>query len=133
MLFGGTALVGRVDAARTLFGNVEPWLPAVGKRNTYPAWAVLEISVPGLMLAGDIVRCGALYPLCVSYLSTGVIDHLSIVPGSPETVAGIAAYAAGLRDRGAITSKLRSVRPTTLPHRLLQPTARYWYGTPAGR
>ena len=33
MLFSGTALVGRVEAARTLFGDVEPWLPAVGKRN----------------------------------------------------------------------------------------------------
>ena len=128
MLFGGTALLGRVDDARTLFADVEPWLPAVGKRNIYPKWAVLDVTVPGLMLAGDVVRCGALYPSCVSYLGTGVIDYWSIVPGNPQTVAGIAAHAAGLRDRARDHFETAIRQADELPHRLLQPTARYWYG-----
>ena len=103
-------------------------LPAVGKRNIYPKWAVLDTTVSGLMLAGDIVRCGALYSACVSYLGTGVIDYLSIVPGSPQTVAGIAAHAAGLRDRAREHFETAIHQADTLPHRLLQPTARYWYG-----
>jgi tetratricopeptide (TPR) repeat protein len=127
--FGGTALVGHVEAARTLFGDVEPWLPAVGKRNLYGRWAVLDASVPGLILAGDVRRCGALYPSCVSYLSTGAIgDWLPIVPGNPETVAGIAAHAAGLRDRARDHFETAIRQADELPHRLLQPTARYWYG-----
>ena len=127
--FGATALVGRVKAARMLFGEVEPWLAAVDKRNLYGRWAVLDASVPGLILAGDVNRCGALYPSCVSYLSTGAIgDWLPIVPGNPETVAGIAAHAAGLRDRARDHFETAIRQADTLPHRLLQPTARYWYG-----
>ena len=128
MRFSGTALVGRVEAARTLFGDVEPWLPAVGKRNILGAWTVLDVSVPGLMLADEVVRCGALYPSCVSYLGTGVIGDWSIVPGNPQTVAGIAAHAAGLRDRARDHFETAIRQADELPHRLLQPTARYWYG-----
>jgi hypothetical protein len=128
LLFHGTALVGRSDAARTLFRDVESWLPAVGKRNSSGAWTVLELSVPGLMLADDLGRCGALYPSCISYLSTGVTNHWSIAPGNPQTVAGIAAHAAGLRDRARDHFETAIRQADTLPHRLLQPTARYWYG-----
>ena len=111
--FGATALVGRVKAARMLFGEVEPWLAAVDKRNLYGRWAVLDASVPGLILAGDVNRCGALYPSCVSYLSTGAIgDWLPIVPGILKRWLALRptppACATG---RGTI-SKLRSVRPT---------------------
>ena len=128
MRFSGTALVGRIAVARTLFGEVEPWLPHVGQRNIFGAWAVLDTSVPGLMLADDVVRCGALYPSCVSYLGTGAVSDLSIVPGNPQTVAGIAAHAAGLRDRARDHFETAIRQADTLPHRLLQPTARYWYG-----
>ena len=86
------------------------------------------LSVPGLMLAGDVVRCGALYPSCVSYLGTGVISDWSIVPGNPQTVAGIAAHAAGLHDRARDHFETAIRQADELPHRLLQPTARYWYG-----
>jgi hypothetical protein len=112
-----------------LFGNVEPWLPAVGKRNLFTKWAVLDASVPGLILAGDVVRCGALYPSCVNYLSTGMmISYWSIVPGNPQTAAGIAAHAAGLRDRARDHFETAIRQADELPLRLLQPTARYWYG-----
>jgi hypothetical protein len=123
-----TALVGRVEDARTLFGDVKPWLPAVSKRNIVGAWVALDVSVPGLVLAGEVVRCGDLYPSCVSYLGTGVIGDWSIVPGNPQTVAGIAAHAAGLRDRARDHFETAIRQADELPHRLLQPTARYWYG-----
>ena len=127
--FSGTALVGRVEDARMIFGNVERWLPAIGKRNLFTKWAVLDASVPGLMLAEDVVRCGELYPSCVTYLSTGMmISYWSIVLGNPQTVAGIAAHAAGLRDRAREHFETAIRQADTLPHRLLQPTARYWYG-----
>jgi hypothetical protein len=66
--------------------------------------------------------------MCVSYLDTGVIDYWSVVPGNPETVAGIAAQAAGLRDRARDHFEAAIRQADTLPLRLLQPTARYWYG-----
>jgi hypothetical protein len=129
LLFSGTALVGRVQGARKLFRDVEPWLPAVRKHNIDRAWAILDVCVPGLRLADDVVRCGELYPLCVSYLGTGaMIGDFSTVPGNPETVAGIAAHAAGLRDRARDHFEVAIRQADALPHRLLQPTARYWYG-----
>jgi hypothetical protein len=129
MRFSGTALLGLVDDARTLFGDVEPWLPAVGKPNINGAWMVLDASVPGLILADDVARCGDLYSSCVSYLGTGtIVEWLAIVPGNPQTVAGIAAHAAGLRDRARDHFETAIHQADTLPHRLLQPTARYWYG-----
>jgi tRNA A-37 threonylcarbamoyl transferase component Bud32/tetratricopeptide (TPR) repeat protein len=128
LLFSGTALVGRVEAARTLFADVESWLPVVGKRNITAAWTVLDASVPGLMLTEDVIRCGTLYPSCVSYLNTGAIADWSIVPGNPQTVAGIGAHAAGLRDRARDHFETAIHQADELPHRLLQPTARYWYG-----
>jgi hypothetical protein len=127
MLFSATALAGSVVDARMLFRDVEPWLPAVGKRSIAGTWVVLDASVPGLMLTDDI-RCGTLYPSCVSYLGTGVIEGSSIVPGNPQTVAGIAAHAAGLRDRARDHFETAIRQADELPHRLLQPTARYWYG-----
>ena len=126
--FSGTAMMGRVEVARTLFGDVEPWLPAIGKRNILGAWLALDAAVPGLMLADDVVRCGALYPSCVGNLGSGVVGTWSIGPGNPQTVAGIAAHAAGLRERARDHFETAIRQADTLPHRLLQPTARYWYG-----
>jgi tRNA A-37 threonylcarbamoyl transferase component Bud32/tetratricopeptide (TPR) repeat protein len=126
--FSGTALAGRVEDARTLFEDVEPWLPAVGKRNVRGAWMVLDASVPGLMLVDDVVRCGALYSSSVSYIGTGgMVGDVNML-GNPQTVAGIAAHAAGLRDRARDHFETAIRQADTLPHRLLQPTARYWYG-----
>jgi hypothetical protein len=126
--FSGAALLGRREDARALFGAVEPWLPAVGKRNNNGAWLVLDVSVPGLMLADEVVRCGKLYPSCVSYLGTGMIGDFSILPGNPQTVAGIAAHAAGLRDRARDHFETAIRQADKLPLRLVQPTARCWYG-----
>jgi hypothetical protein len=86
--------------ARLLFRDVEPWLPAVGRRNILGSWLALSSSVPGLILTDDVVRCGALYPSCVSYLGTGtMVEWPSIDPRSPQIVAGIAAHAAATRPR----------------------------------
>jgi predicted ATPase len=127
--FSSTALAGRREDARLLFRDVEPWLPAIGKRNILGAWLVLSASVPGLILTDDVVRCGALYTSCVSYVGTGtIVEWPSIDPRSPQTVAGIAAHAAGLRDRARDHFETAIRQADELPLRLLQPTARYWYG-----
>jgi hypothetical protein len=129
MLCSGTALLGRAEDAHTLFGEVEPWLPAIDKRNLGRAWAVLDVSVPGLMQVGDVVRCGDLYPSCAAYLGTGtMINYWTIVPGNPQTVAGIAAHAADLRDRARDHFETAIRQADDLPLRLLEPTAHYWYG-----
>ena len=71
----------------------------------------------------------AAYPPCVAYLGTGVmINYSSILPGNPETVAGIAAHAAGLHQRARDHFEAAIRQADELPLRLLQPTARYWYG-----
>jgi hypothetical protein len=126
MLCSGTALLGRVDDADTLFGEVERWLPAIDKRNLGRAWAVLDVSVPGLRQVGDVVRCGDLYPSCAAYLGTGtMINYWTIVPGNLQTVAGIAAHAADLRDRARDHFETAIRQADDLPLRLLEPTAHY--------
>jgi hypothetical protein len=57
-----------------------------------------------------------------------VVSEWAIVPANPQTVAGIAAHAAGLHDRARDHFETAIRQADALPHRLLQPTARYWYG-----
>jgi hypothetical protein len=63
-----------------------------------------------------------------SNLGTGMVGIWMIVPGNPQTVAGIAAQRG--RPARPCTRPFRTAirQVDALPHRLLQPTARYWYG-----
>ena len=128
-LFAGMALAGRGDRARDLFPAVAPWLPAPGRRNTLGAWIALEASVAGLALVGDRQGCGALYPLALAYIRTGLVcGSLAVGPGSPQLAAAIAAGAAGYTDKAHEHFEIALRQARELPHRILQPTVLYWYG-----
>jgi hypothetical protein len=111
--------------------TVQPCLPVLGRRNIVGAWSALEAAVTGLALVGDRESCGALYPLTVALVDTGLgcsSFSLAVGPTIPQLVAAMAADAAGLTDRARehFETALRQARE--LPHRILQPTVLYWHG-----
>jgi hypothetical protein len=84
----------------------------------------------GLALLGQREACGALYPLALELVQTGVVVDLIFVvgPQSSQLVAGIAAHAAGLDERAREHFEIATCQAKELPHRILQPTVLYWYG-----
>jgi tetratricopeptide (TPR) repeat protein len=127
-LFAAEALAGLADEARRHWRDVETCLPIMGRRNLFGPWLVLESSVTGLALVDERERCGALYPLCATYAEVAVIGGDGVGTGDTQTNAGIAANAAGLRDKSREHFEIAIRRAHELPNRPLQPTARYWYG-----
>ena len=127
-LFAATALAGHHDRARALMPALVPWLPVSGRRNVIGAFLALDACVTGLALVGDRGQCGALYPLTLDYIHTGLVVSDSVGPSNPQLAAAMAADAAGLVDqsREHFETALRQARD--VPIRILQPTVLYWYG-----
>ena len=127
-LLAATALAGHHDRALALMPTVAPWLPVSGRRNVIGAFEALDACVTGLALVGERGQCGALYPLTLDYIHTGLMVSDSVGPSNPQLAAALAADAAGLVDqsREHFETALRQSRE--VPIRLLQPTVLYWYG-----
>jgi tetratricopeptide (TPR) repeat protein len=119
----------RFEEMQNLAPSIEPWLPVLGRRNLIGAWITLDAWVIALALAGERERVAVLYPLCAAYAKAIVVSYLfGTGPGHSQTVAGIAAHAAGLSDKSREHFETAIRQADELPHRLLQPTARFWYG-----
>jgi len=115
--------------ARRLYPVIEQLLPVQGRRSLAGNWSALDAWVIALALAPETERLAALYPLCATYAQQiMVVPLLAVGPGHSQTVAGIAAHAAGLRDRSREHFETAVRQANELPHRLLQPTAQFWYG-----
>ena len=128
-LFAAAALTGQLDRARALIPSVVPRLPVSGRRNVHGAFCALDGFVSGLTLIGDRDRCGALYPLTLDYIHTGLVfSAINVGANNSQLVAALAADAAGLIDRSRehFETALRQARE--VPIRILQPTVLYWYG-----
>ncbi len=127
-LFAATALAGHHDQAWTLLPRVLPWLPVPGRRNVAGAYVALDACVTGLALVGDRDQRGALYPLTVDYIHTGLVTWDSVGPSNSQLAAALSADAAGLVDQSREHFETALRRAHEVPVRILQPTVRYWYG-----
>jgi tetratricopeptide (TPR) repeat protein len=127
-LFAATALAGQHDRARALLPTVTPWLPVAGRRNVLGAYFALDACVTGLARVGDRDQRGALYPLTLDCIRTGLVVPSTVGPNNPQLAAALTADAAGLVDqsREHFETALRQARE--IPVRILQPTVQYWYG-----
>jgi tRNA A-37 threonylcarbamoyl transferase component Bud32/tetratricopeptide (TPR) repeat protein len=128
-VFLGNAIAGRLEPARKAFASVIPYLPTVGRRNRGGVWSTVDAAL-GLTLIGDRELCGGLYPAANAWIETGLVAWIAVGPSipSPQLTAGVAAHAAGLFDRARDHFETAIRQAHELPIRLLQPTARYWYG-----
>jgi hypothetical protein len=89
----------------------------------------LSTLVPTLGVLGDKPACAALYPAAVDLVETGfVIDAHSFGPNTAQLTAAIAAGAAGFDDKARDHFEQALAFAAALPHRLLQPLVRFWYG-----
>lgn len=128
-LFAAVALTGQFDRARVFVPSVVSKLPVSGRRNVHGAYCALDGFVSGLTLIGDRDRCGALYPLTLDYIHTGLVfSGFNVGANNSQLAAALAADAAGLVDqsREHFETALRQARE--VPVRILQPTVLYWYG-----
>ena len=129
-LFVANALI-RGEAALPLFIAAEAKLPKPGRRNLWGAWQALEAVIPGLALAGDRERCGALYPSAVEWLAREAVVAdlmLTVGPSSSQLAAALAAHAAGFVDRAKEHFEIAGRQAHEIPHRLLQPAVQFWHG-----
>lgn len=92
------------------------------------AYLALHACVTGLALVGDRGQCGALYPLMLDSIRTGLVLDGGVGPISPQLAAALAADAAGLVDQSREHFEVALRQAHDLPIRLLQPTVLYWYG-----
>src|SRR5262249_12359244 len=126
---GLAALYGHTEDARARLPEASQWLPIPGQRNAIGAWLVLETMIPALMLIGERDRCAQLHASANQLVPTGLVcEFLSIGPTNPRLAAGISAWGAGRIDdaHGHFAAAARQAR--TVPFRILQPAADYWYG-----
>jgi tetratricopeptide (TPR) repeat protein len=110
------------DARQNVFNlltEARPRLPKPDHPNPIGSWALLTAAVEGWAMIGERERAAELYPLVQPLLDAGVVC-LSFVCRFPETVAGIAAGAAGewAAAEGHFLTALQQAESS--PHRLEQ-------------
>ena len=94
MLFRQRAYLGDRAGALELLEQKRPRMPRLGSSaNRVGSWALLLLFVEGLYVLGDRAEAGALYPLALQAVETG-IRFMPEVARFTRTVAGIAAAAA---------------------------------------
>ncbi|MBV8903516.1 MAG: hypothetical protein JOZ22_07760, partial [Acidobacteriia bacterium] len=106
------------DALRYL---PRPGHPAPGGR-----WPSVGLVVEGLAFAGRIANAAALHPVAEQMVANGWVLVWGDQPLA-RTVAGIAAACARNWRRAEEHHQLAIQQADTLPHRISQPIARYWY------
>jgi tetratricopeptide (TPR) repeat protein len=123
------AFIGDTETAHRAYLRVAPMLARADSPNLTGRWLALMAAVPALRLIDDRAAAAALYPTTLKLIETGQFhDMVTIGPNTPRLSAALAAEAAGLLEeaRGHFEAALHAVEK--LPHRLLRPTVRYWYG-----
>jgi class 3 adenylate cyclase/tetratricopeptide (TPR) repeat protein len=126
LVFHTLAHLGRRDEALALFEEDRVRLPT-RRPASWGAWAILHGAVEGLMNLGEREEAGALYPLVVESLKTGSIYHKVYNIRLCETVAGIAAHAAGKWTESEAHFREALRLADTLPIRTEQADARRYF------
>ena len=94
MLFRQRAYLGDRAGALELLEQKRPRLPRLDSSpNRVGSWALLLLAVEGLYVLGDRAEAGALYPLALQAVETG-IRFMPEIARFPQMVAGISAAAA---------------------------------------
>jgi tRNA A-37 threonylcarbamoyl transferase component Bud32/tetratricopeptide (TPR) repeat protein len=118
------------DARRAWAGIADEVLATVpGNELHWRGLGSLGPSALALTMLGDVDTSGALYPALERLLASGS-EYVpwTVGPLSPHLAAAVSAASAGLGDRARDHFEQALEKADTLPHRLLQPSVRLWFG-----
>jgi tetratricopeptide (TPR) repeat protein len=125
-LFLSKAYAGDRDAALANLAQRRGNLPRPGQANTVGAWTMLLAVVEGLAVLGESDEAAKLYPLVLEAIDMDVVmrwqDERLL-----QTVAGVAAAAAGQWEKAEEHYQTALRQAHELPAKLEQPEVRRWY------
>ncbi|MGA2131117.1 MAG: protein kinase [Bryobacteraceae bacterium] len=118
------AQTGDPEAAAALRKTL-PFLPRPGQRAPIGFWQSLVLAIEGFATVGLSAEAAALHPAAEDLMLTGIA--LAFTSTLPATAAGIAAACAGHWERAEEHHRAAIRLADSIPHRVAQAIARYWY------
>ena len=125
-LFLGTAYLGDKNAALAMLEEKRGDLPRRGNASLVGRWNMLLAAVEGLCVLEERDEAAELYPLVLEAIDTGALMARFDCRLS-QTVAGMAAAAAGQWERAEEHYRTALRQARELPHKIEQPEVRRWY------
>jgi tetratricopeptide (TPR) repeat protein len=125
-LFRQLAYAGDRGGALALLHEKRAWLPRSGRPNTIGSWWMFALMIEGLVILGEHARARELYPLARELVETGAVALWPIFRFS-QTVAGIAAAAAGQWEAAEEHFQTALHQAEAVPHRLEQAEIRRFH------
>jgi tetratricopeptide (TPR) repeat protein len=102
------------------------WLPLGGQQNTMGSWLMLACVIEGLAMLGERSQAAQLYPLTRQLVDTGAI-MLWKISRFAQTIAGVAAAAAGQWQAAEEHFQIATQQSESLPYRLEQTELRRFH------
>jgi tetratricopeptide (TPR) repeat protein len=125
-LFRQMAYAGDRAGALAILDQKREWLPSSGQPNTSGSWSMLALAIEGLVILGENSQAGQLYPLARELVDTGAVVLWPIFRFT-QTVAGVAAAAAGQWETAEDHFQTASRQAESVPHRLEQAEIRRFH------
>ncbi len=118
-LFRQMAYAGDRAGAFALLDEKRTWLPLSGQPNTRGSWWMLGSVIEGLVILGEHAQAAQLYPLARELIDIGAVVLWPIFRFT-QTVAGVAAAAAGQWEAAEDHFQTASRQAESFPHLLEQ-------------
>lgn len=118
-VFRQMSYAGDRSGALAILEQTRDWLPRAGQPNTMGSWWMLMLAIEGLSVLGEKEQAAAFYPLACELVDNGAIALWPIFRFT-QTVAAIAAAAAGRWDAAEVHFQTSLQQAETIPHHLEQ-------------
>jgi tetratricopeptide (TPR) repeat protein len=125
-LFRQLAYAGDRAAALSLLDRKKSWMPTAGRPNARGSWAMLAYVIEGLAMLQERKRVAELYPLARELVATGLVAAWPLLRFI-QTVAGIAAGAAGEWSAAEDHFRIAMQQATAMPHLVEQAEIRRFH------
>jgi hypothetical protein len=125
-LFRQMAYAGDDHGAFAILDENRAWLPRIGQPNIMGSWLMLVLVIEGLVMLGEQLQAGQLYPLARELLGTGAV-FLWPISRFTQTVAGMAAAAAHDWDTAEDHFQTALQKAESFPYRLEQAEVRRFH------
>jgi tetratricopeptide (TPR) repeat protein len=126
VFFRQMSYLGDHEGASAILREKRAWLPRSGRPNTFGSWWMLALVVEGLVILGEKSEAAQHYPLVRELVDTGAVVLWPIFHFT-QTVAGIAAAAAGQWEAAEDHFQTALQQAESIPHRLEQAEIRRFH------